>query len=166
MITEITAALNGLKAAKDIVQGMHALQSEAAVNAVKIELQGLILDAHQGLFAAQQADTLSAQRIAELERKISDLETWKVEAARYELAEAGQGTLAYRLREGMQDGEPDHWLCPACYGRGSKSFLQPEIRFPGRNHVLTCGTCSVELITSGSREVAPVRRPPPAGGRR
>ena len=54
MLAEISAGLSSLKAAKDIVQGLNALKTEAAINGVKIELQGLILDAQQGLFAAQE----------------------------------------------------------------------------------------------------------------
>jgi hypothetical protein len=67
MLAEISAGLGSLKAAKDIVQGLSAAKTEAAVNGVKIDLQGLILDAQQGLFAAQEAQSADARRIADLE---------------------------------------------------------------------------------------------------
>ena len=62
MIAEISMGLSSLNAAKDIVKGLDSLRTEAAINEVKINLQGLILDAQQGLFSAQELQSEAAQR--------------------------------------------------------------------------------------------------------
>jgi len=94
MLLEISAGLSSLKTAKEIVQGLGSLKTEAAINEVKINLQSLILDAQQGLFSAQEAQTAANERIRQLEQRILEFENWTAESHRYELADAGQGTLA------------------------------------------------------------------------
>ena len=61
MLAEISAGLSSLNAAKDIVKALDGLKTQAAINEVKINLQGLILDAQQGLFAAQELQSSAAQ---------------------------------------------------------------------------------------------------------
>lgn len=164
MLEQISMGLTSLNAAKDIVKGLDALKAGVAINEVKIELQQLILDAQQGLFSAQEAQSSAAQRIGELEQKIVALENWEAEKQRYELADAGQGTLAYKPKAGMENGEPEHWLCAPCYQHGKKSYLQPEQRFPGRNDYLCCATCGAEIIIRGQREIKAATPPRPRGG--
>ena len=72
MLAEIAGGLSSLRTMKDIVQGLNAAKTEAAINGVKIELQGLILEAQQGLFAAQEAQSSGARRIADLEHVLGD----------------------------------------------------------------------------------------------
>jgi hypothetical protein len=163
MLAEISAGLSSLNAAKDIIKGLDSLRTEAAINEVKINLQGLILNAQQGLFTAQEEQSAAARRIRELEEHIVQLENWEAEKERYELADTGQGAVAYRPKPGMDGGEPGHWLCAPCYQRGKKSFLQPETRAPGRHEYLCCNTCGLEIITRGFREPATGKL---GGGRR
>ncbi len=94
MLAEISAGLSSLKAAKDIVQGLNAAKTEAAIVGVKIELQGHILEAQQSLFAAQEAQLSDTRRIAELELMIVRLKDWTAEQERYRLTDTGQGALA------------------------------------------------------------------------
>jgi hypothetical protein len=151
MIAEISAGISSLKTAKELVQGLNSLKTEAALNEVKINLQSLILDAQQGLFAGQEAQSAAAERIRQLEQKLMEFENWTAESERYELADAGQGTMAYRLKPGMENGEPPHWLCATCFQDRKKSHLHKEDQFPGRNTVLRCMPCRTELIISGQR---------------
>ncbi len=125
MLTEISAGLTSLKAAKDIVQGLNVAKTEAAINGVKIELQGLILEAQQGLFAAQEAQSSDARRIADLEQEIVRLKDWSSERQRYQLTQIDIASFAYMHKPGMEDGEPPHWLCTQCFDQGHRSILQP-----------------------------------------
>ena len=59
-----------------------------------------------------------------LEEKVAQMEGWKEEKDRYQLAEYGRGCFAYALKPGMEKGEPFHCLCSQCYQRGKKSLLQ------------------------------------------
>lgn len=63
MIAEISAGLSGLKAAKDMLQALHGVQSAVAINEVKFALQGHLLEAQQGLFTVQEAQSAAAKRI-------------------------------------------------------------------------------------------------------
>src|SRR5690348_15984493 len=108
---EIKAAYDSAKAAVEIAKGYSALKTEAAKNAAIIDVQQHVVEAQQGLSAA-------LHRINELEQEIARLEDWSAEKKRYELAEAGRGSFAYRLKEGVESPEPPHWICPQCYQKG------------------------------------------------
>jgi hypothetical protein len=151
MIAEISAGINGLKAAKDMVQALHGVQTAVAINEVKFALQGHLLDAQQGLFAAQEAQSAASKRIAELEKEIVRLKDWEGEKQRYELKDTGQGTLAYALKAGIETGEPAHWLCPSCYQDGKKSILKHEHLATGRVHTLNCHPCGMDILVTGNR---------------
>lgn len=151
MLLEISAGLSSLKAAKDIVQGLNAAKNEAAINGIKIDLQGLILEAQQGLFAAQEAQSAGTKRIAELEQEIVRLKDWSAQKQRYELADSGRGSLAYKLKEGVEPPEPAHWICPNCYDEGKKSLLKHEILPVGRAETLVCNRCPFDVVTRGIR---------------
>ena len=151
MIAEISAGLSGLKAAKDMLQALHGVQSAVAINDVKFALQGYLLEAQQGLFAAQEAQSAAAKRIAELEQQIVQLKDWESEKQRYELKDTGQGSLAYALKEVVEGGEPEHWLCPACYQQGKKSILKHEHLTAGRVETLNCHPCGMDILVVGSR---------------
>ena len=158
MIAEISAGLSGLKAAKDMIQALHGIQSAVAINDVKFALQGHLLEAQQGLFAAQEAQSAAAKRIAELEQQIVQLKDWEGEKQRYELKDTGQGSLAYALKEVVEGGEPAHWLCPHCYENRKKSILKHEKLSAGRCETLSCHPCGLEIVTHGSRISDPPRR--------
>lgn len=124
MLTEISAGLNSLKAAKDILQALNGIQSANAVNEVKFNLQSHLLDAQQGLFAAQEAQAALTSRIRELEQRIVEMKDWEAEKGRYQLHDIGRGAMAYVVKPGMENGEPAHWLCVKCFSHGQKSFMQ------------------------------------------
>ena len=155
MIAEISAGLNSLKLAKDFVQALNGVQTAAAINDVKLTLQGHILDAQQALFTAQEAQSAAARRIAELEQHIVQLERWSAEKERYQLEDAGQGSVAYHLKPGMEPGEPDHWICPACYEKGQKSILKHETLPTGGAQTLVCHPCGFDIVTQGVRHRQP-----------
>jgi len=157
MLAEISAGLSSLKAAKDIVQGLSAAKTEAAVVGAKIELQGHILEAQQGLFAAQEAQSSNVRRIAELESIIARQKDWSAERERYLLADTGSGALAYSLKDPVE-GESQHYLCAHCFEEGNKSILQPEVRMPGRDEFLVCHRCKGELLVQGSTRAEHHRR--------
>ena len=149
MIAEISAGLNSLKAAKDIVQAMNGMHTAVQVNDIKLTLQGYILEAQQGLFSAQQEQSVAAERIAKLEQEIVRLKDWSAEKQRYESAEAGNGTIAYRLKSGMEGSEPAHWLCPQRFLEGKPSILQPEKYQAGTTVLHRCNVCKSALVTRG-----------------
>lgn len=150
MLAEISAGLTGLNAAKQIIQGLDAIRTETALNEVKINLQGFILEAHQGLFAAQQAQATDAARIAELEQEIMRLKDWSAEREKYELKALGRGSFAYMLKAPMRGTEPAHWLCTQCYTGGKKAImqLQGQHKAGPRDVVHACPSCQANFATA------------------
>jgi hypothetical protein len=146
MLAEITAGFNGLKAAKDIVQALNSVQTAAALNDVKLTLQSHILDAQQGLFAAQEAQAAAAKRVADLEQQIVRMKDWEAEKQRYQLKRFTPGSVAYCLKPERSGGEPPHRLCPHCYQEGKKGFLQATADVKGRGRVHVCTSCRVEAV--------------------
>jgi hypothetical protein len=166
MLAEISAGLGSLKAAYDIAKGLDGAKTQAAINDVKIPLQQHILDAQQALAGANEAQTASADRIRELEQEIVRIKDWSADKENYELADTGQGSLAYRLKEGVKSPQPSHWICPQCYEDGKKSILKHETLPVGRAETLVCHRCGFDVVTRGVRQdqrSAPARRMPIAG---
>lgn len=151
MIAEINAGLGSLKAAKDMIQALNGMQTAAAINDVKLSLQGHLLDAQQGLFAAQEAQSAATEHIAALEQEIVQLKNWEAEKKRYELKDTGQGSLAYALKESVETGEPPHWICPQCYEDGKRSILKHETLPVGRAETLVCHRCGFDIVMRGQR---------------
>ena len=143
-ILEIKAAYDSAKAAFQIAEGISSLKTETAVNAAVIDLQRLVVDAQRGLSA-------SLETIDELEKEIVRLKDWSAEKQRYELADAGEGSFAYKLKEGVEPPEPLHWICPHCYQKGEKAIMKHEDLPVGRCEVLACHPCGYEIVMSGKR---------------
>lgn len=154
MISEISAGLSSLKAAKDILQALNGLQTATAINDVKFTLQGHMLDAQSGLFAAQEAQSAATLRIRDLEQQIMKLKDWSAEKQRYELHDIGRGAMAYVPKLGMENGEPAHWLCVRCFQHGAKSFMQfkgqAQTKTGGRGDTsdYACDDCKSRLTVS------------------
>lgn len=146
MIAEIAAGLESLKIARDTVMGVKAFADEASANMMKVELSRHILDAQAGLLAAQQQLMEANQRVVEMKEELVRLKRWEEDSALYELADAGQGTLAYRKRY-PQGGEPRPWLCPNCFERREKAILQPRVA--SYSKMLHCPRCGADFNVKG-----------------
>lgn len=159
MLAEISAGLSSLKAAFDITKGLNATNTQATINEVKIPLQQHIIDAQQALSAASEAQAAAAERIRQLEQEIVSLKDWSAEKENYELADTGQGSLAYKFKEGVEPPQPSHWICPQCYEDGKKSILKHESLPVGRADTLVCTRCNFDVVTHGVRQI----QTPPRG---
>jgi hypothetical protein len=149
MLGEIAAGLSSLKAATDIVKGLNAANTQAAINDVKLDLQARIFDAREALTAAQEAQAAALSRIRELEQEIVQMKNWEGEKQRYEFKELATGVTAYVVKEAMRGTEPEHQICANCYQQGKKSILQAEFWPVGRASVLVCHGCGSVLYVKG-----------------
>ena len=141
--------MSSQKTAKDSEQGQNAPTTEAAINGVKIELQGLILEAQQGLFAAQEAQSADARRIANLEQEIVRLKDWTAEKERYELKNMRGGSVAYSQKPGVEGRQAPHWLCANCFDQGRKSFMQKQGEV-GPHKIYDCSSCKGKMTVDRS----------------
>ena len=86
----------------------------------------MILDSLDKAIEARQAYTEQLDAIRALEAEVAWLESIEYEKQRYELKSIGQGTLAFVLKPDTRGTETPHWLCPNCFAKGKKSFLQNQ----------------------------------------
>jgi hypothetical protein len=150
---EIYMGLSSLKSAFDIAKGLKDIDNATIRNAAVIELQEKIL-------SAREDQTTLLDRVGALEAEVAALKAWDADKARYKLHQIQTGVFVYALKEGMEQGEEPHYLCPTCYQNHKKSILQQETLSVGRVVVQICHECDTELIEHGAhqQEVRPQRR--------
>jgi hypothetical protein len=139
MTGEVFAGLSALKTAFDIAKGLKDIDDAARRNAAVIELQNKILSAQQEQFAM-------AERVRGLENQLAAFEDWNSEKKRYEMADFGGGTLAYKLKPNMANGEPPHRLCSACYQNRKKGILQPTGINAYHREMVKCAECGKDFV--------------------
>ncbi len=146
MITSISAAINSLKAMKDIVQGMIEIKSLTDVQTKIIELQNQILLAQGNALDAKAEYSTLLDQVEALQKELARLKAWEQERTNYVLKEVSQGNFAYVLKDGTKTEEPKHWLCCQCFNDGYKSVVQ----FSGHKEfhkVFLCNRCKSTLLT-------------------
>jgi hypothetical protein len=140
---EIGAALTGIRASLDIAKAMVNLRDAESFRAKSIELQTVVLDTLEKAILAREAQTELGDRIRALEAEVAHLKSWDAEKQNYELKKSGDASVAYMLKPDRRGSEPPHWLCPNCFSKGQKSFLNPASSSlnVGRGHAYNCGNC-------------------------
>jgi hypothetical protein len=153
MIAELQAGYAGAKAAIDIAKGINSLTSETERNQAVIDIQRNVLDMQQALMAANEMLSVKDAKIREMETKLQGVDRWAEFAAGYVLRDTGQGAFAYQPTPDTLalTGEPEHWLCPACFENRRKSILSKVMLSAGRVELLACHPCKNELVTFGHR---------------
>jgi hypothetical protein len=115
------------------------------------KLHSAILAAQRGAMTAQANEATLLEQVRELKKRVTDLEAWDAEKARYQLVALAPDVVAYAIKPHAAGVEPAHYICANCYQRGSKSHLQKAIT---GTHVdkYRCNECKEELtIPKGSR---------------
>lgn len=136
MVGELITGLGAVKTAFDIAKTIKDIDNTAARNAAVIDLQNEIL-------TAQAAQAALISQIGELKKEMARFETWETEKQRYELEELPPGIFAYRLKSGMENGEPAHKICANCYNKNVKSLLHKLGSANGRTQ-WRCHSCGFD----------------------
>lgn len=140
----LQGTITGLKSAFNLIKGINKLQTMTEVNAVAIELQQMILTAQSDAAEAFAEQQIMLENIRELKEELASVKAWETEKQRYELKEIGRGALAYVLKEGMENGEPSHKICPACY-QNSKKFILQRSQKSGEGIFSECPSCKARV---------------------
>jgi hypothetical protein len=145
-VAEFAVALTSLKSAFDLTKAMADLRDANAFRAKSIELQGLILDSQGSAIEAREAYSSLLNQVSALEAEVARLKNWDAEKQNYELKKVGEGSVAYMLKPDKRGTEPPHWLCPNCYSKGQKGFLNgvKSLNMGGRGFSYKCGMCDAE----------------------
>jgi len=143
-LASIGAALSSLKLAGEIAKTMIGLRDAQAFNAKLIEFQTAIMDAQSSALTAQQESAVLVERIRALEAEVASFKNWEAEKQRYQLEMFPPGILIPVLKPIMANGEPPHRICPTCYAREKKSFLQKTGTSNGQESLI-CHECKTQL---------------------
>jgi hypothetical protein len=143
MYTEIAAAIQSVKTLSLLLGSARSLSNYNELVAAVSEVNSKLMEATNVALASQEKQSLLSDRIHELENKIIEFENWKQQIQRYQLFEFPTGTLAYALKEGMEQGEPTHYICTSCVDKRQISKMQPS----NEGITLDCHICGLHIET-------------------
>ena len=158
MFAEINAAVQATKVLFEVVKANKGLieynELVSAVSDVSTKLMGATAVA----LASQEKQAALSDSIRDLENKLMELENWKHEAGRYQLTELAADVLVFSLKPGMENSEPQHKLCTACFSKRQKGYMhQTDFNSSGTHY--KCDCCGFEIIDhSNRRETPSIRR--------
>lgn len=152
MIEAVAGALSSIQSAVGLAQAINGTITAVKLAEVKAELLSSLVDAKLAISDAREQIDSARERIRALEAEIVQLKQWDSDADSYELADTGQGALAYRRKALDGSSEDGHWLCPNCFSNRKQSYLIPERISVGRTEMLRCHPCGMEIITRGMRD--------------
>jgi hypothetical protein len=145
MITELTTAIAGLKAASELGTLMLKIKVDAAVTDKVIESQAAIFGAQSAMIELQSKHQELLEENSHLKQKLIEIENWDVEAQKYVLTEVGSRKgVVYALKPEHRDSAPLHYLCPECYQEKRKSILQNTGSISGRTGYF-CSRCPTKV---------------------
>ncbi|SNB46261.1 hypothetical protein [Geobacter sp. DSM 9736] len=144
MISEFSAAVQSVKALKEVLTAAHELKDSTALIAAVNEVHGKLVIAYENVINSQEQRLSAQQKISELEKEITEIMNWKQETERYALAEIGKGVFAFVVKTDRQNGEPSHKLCTACFEKRQKGYLNLSCK-DGRGTFYKCNVCGSEI---------------------
>lgn len=127
LVTIAAAIPSAISAAKDAIgmaKSIRDLTSDAETKTAMSELLGRLIDTQGLILDAQGKMQEISAYTREVESQLAEYRNWDIEAGRYKLTEPHPGTFVYAKKDGLPGDEPMHYLCPACFQKRQKSFLQ------------------------------------------
>ena len=142
MVGEAFAALSVFN---EVIGAFKALK-EANDAKVRAAAQTELFDK---LLAAHAAYMTLERELVEAKAKLAHFENWDVEKLRYQLCQFTPGTVAYLPKRSMAGDTPAHALCPNCFEKRVKSYLQHNGERLVNAWAHVCPTCRLTLKTGG-----------------
>ena len=142
-IATASASVSAFVGALQLWREIRSAQKEGREISKEIidELGDKIRDAQDDSLAMRDQLQAYRTRAEELESENERLLDWSAEEKnRYELFRVIERFTTYRLKhEFIDDPDPVHHICPACFQEGKKSILQPSRA--GRFYTIICMSC-------------------------
>jgi hypothetical protein len=142
-MNEFSMAIAGLQTATKIAKAFVDLKIDSAVTDKAIELQGTIVSLQQQLLLIQEKMKSLSDAKDEIERRLMEYEKWDVTESQYDLKRLVFGGSVRMSNANHPSPKDLHWLCPNCFEKRSKSFLQPT--YDKGIYWYHCPECSIEF---------------------
>ena len=145
MYAEINAAVQSAKALFEIVKANKGIAEYNEIVAAVSEVNTKLMSATGVALASQEKQMSLSNRVSELEKEIMELENWNHEAKRYQLTALCPDVTVFSLKPGMENSEPQHKLCTACFSKRQKGYMH-QSDFNSRGTHYKCDRCGSEII--------------------
>lgn len=131
----ITAGYEGLKICKEIFgQFVDGRVDQASKEKIQIALSQLG-NAQDAMFALREENFRLQNEVQELNKKLSETETWNKKASQYKLVVNQLGATVYEFID-----QPKYWICPSCYNLKRIEPLQDLNQMSGHFECPNCQT--------------------------
>ncbi|WP_022951962.1 hypothetical protein [Leucothrix mucor] len=131
--SSITAAYEGLKTGKAILQSIYDMKIEAETKERVDEVMSKLGEAQDTLFVMREELFRLQTKNAELMTSISQADDWEKRISQYLLAETSGGAVVYKY-----SGTPEHYACPSCAGKRVIEILQDNRTASGKFRCVGC----------------------------
>ncbi len=146
-VATITGAWQGLKAAKELVGGLIDAKVDAEAKSRIYEAQAKLGSVQDVLFSMREEMFALQEENKRLKEQLSEADKWRATEAQYELTTTGGGAVVYRFK-----GQPEHYICPSCFGSKQIHILQTTRTHSGR---YTCTGCKTSFPVDPYKPVQP-----------
>jgi hypothetical protein len=143
MYAEIMSAIEGIRAARDVISASNDLRNFNELTSALSKVYADLIAAQEAALSAQQARAALENEVGLLKEEVVRLKDFHAYKERYRLHALESGMLVYAHKDGMEDGEPPHYLCQNCTDQGKVARLQP-VRL-GRITRYICAHCRVQV---------------------
>ncbi|MBI1933851.1 MAG: hypothetical protein HYS24_15070 [Ignavibacteriales bacterium] len=143
---ELSAVLQTIKAANDIIKGIIKINTETAVKEKAIELQSIIILLQEQITACHSFQNRLLEEKRDLEKKLIDMENWEIKKQNYILKEIDFGTFAYVTKDNVESANSNCWFCANCMDQNhTESVYQNRVRGEIRSFIYYCPNCNNEI---------------------
>lgn len=143
MYSEIMSAIEGVRAAKEVISASNDLRNFNEITAALAKVNADLIAAQESALSAQHARAALEKEVGLLKEEIVRLKDFHAHKERYRLHPLESGMFVYAHKDGMEDGEPPHYLCQNCTDQGKVARLQP-VRL-GKITMYICAHCKVQV---------------------
>ena len=133
-MSTITAAYEGLKVGKSLLQGLFDIKIEAEAKQRVGEVMSKLGDAQDALFSMREELFTLQTENKKLRDQVAESENWNEILSQYELVKSSGGAVVFKFK-----GEPGHYACPSCISVKSIQILQDNRTMSGKYRCVKCG---------------------------
>lgn len=144
-LTIIGSAVSHANTALQMLKTIMSLRDQAMIQGELTKLYPVITNAHKEALAAYESQSAALKRVSELEAEIARLKDWEAKKQHYELYAVKPGMMVYAPKDRVPDAEPSHYLCTNCFDNEQTSIMQKKLVPKGRERLLVCPRCRLEL---------------------
>ncbi len=126
MYVEFAAVVHSLNHLTTLLKSAHSVSNYNELVAAVSEVSSKLMAAQAVALGSQEKQASLASELADLKDELRKVELFEREAGRYELKKLQFGGLVFAMKKGMENGQPEQYLCATCMDKGQITRLQPE----------------------------------------